>query len=131
MISKLLKATVIIAALLFVNVAILAPSPTYAANDVCNSKVPASVKKAAGCKGNSDDLQKNITNILNAIIGIAGLVAVVFVVIGGIQYMTSTGDAAKVQKAKNTILYALIGLVICALAFAITNFAIHIIYTKN
>lgn len=128
MISKLLKATVVIAALLFTNVAILAPSPTYAANDVCNSKVPASVKKAAGCKGNSDDLQKNITNILNAIIGIAGLVAVVFVVIGGIQYMTSTGDAAKVQKAKNTILYALIGLVICALSFAIVNWAINAIY---
>ena len=45
-------------------------------------------------------------------------------IIGGVQYMTSAGDTQKVTKAKNTILYGLIGLVICVLAFAIVNFVI-------
>ena len=71
-----------------------------------------------------DTLKTNITNIVNAIIGVLGIVAVVIIIFGGVQYMTSTGDAGKVKKAKDTILYGVIGLVICVLAFAITNFVI-------
>ena len=63
-------------------------------------------------------------NILNAIIFVGGIVAAVFIVVGGFNYMTSAGDASKVAKAKNTIIYALIGLVVCVLAFAIVNWAI-------
>lgn len=65
-----------------------------------------------------------ITTILNAIIGVLGIVAVIVIIIGGISYMTSAGDAGKVKKAKDTILYGVIGLIICALAFAIVNFVI-------
>ena len=71
-----------------------------------------------------DNLIGNITTILNAVIGALGIVAVIVIVLGGVQYMTSTGDAAKVKKAKDTILYGIIGLVICVLAFAIVNFVI-------
>lgn len=71
-----------------------------------------------------DTLVSNITNILNAVVGVLGLVCVVVMIIGGVQYMTSSGDAGKVKTAKNTILYGLIGLVICVLAFALVNFVI-------
>ena len=74
--------------------------------------------------GGGTDLEGNITNILNGIIAVLGLVAVVVIIIGGINYMTSSGDAGKVKKAKDTILYGVIGLVICVLAFAIVNFVI-------
>ncbi|MBR2725579.1 hypothetical protein IKE97_03020 [Candidatus Saccharibacteria bacterium] len=107
---------------------ILLSTPTFA-DDVCNSNAPASVKEAAGCKGNANALPKVITNILDAIIAVTGIVAVIFVLIGGINYMTSNGDATKLEKAKKTILYACIGLAICVLAFAIVNFVIDkIIY---
>ena len=46
------------------------------------------------------------------------------VIIGGIQYTTSGGDSAAVTKAKNTILYGIVGLVIALLAYAIVNFVI-------
>lgn len=69
-------------------------------------------------------LTDQITNILNAIIGVLGIVAVIVIIIGGVGYMTSTGDASKVKKAKDTILYGVIGLVVVALAFAIVNFVI-------
>ncbi|MBR3256094.1 hypothetical protein IKG10_00240 [Candidatus Saccharibacteria bacterium] len=70
------------------------------------------------------DLIGNITNILNVIIGVLGIIAVIVIILGGIQYMTSAGDPGKVKKAKDTILYGIIGLVICVLAFAIVNFVI-------
>ncbi|MBR3322179.1 hypothetical protein IKG05_00860 [Candidatus Saccharibacteria bacterium] len=72
----------------------------------------------------STPLNESIINIINAVIGVLGLVCVVVMIIGGVNYMTSSGDAGKVKKAKDTILYGLIGLVVCILAFAIVNFVI-------
>ena len=71
-----------------------------------------------------EDLGNTIVDIINAVIGILGLVCVVVMIIGGVNYMTSSGDAGKVKKAKDTILYGVIGLVVCVLAFAIVNFVI-------
>ncbi len=69
-------------------------------------------------------ISSDVTNIINWIVGILGIVAVVVIIMGGVTYMTSAGDAGKVKKAKDTILYGLIGLVVCALAYAIVNFVI-------
>ena len=75
--------------------------------------------------GNGDDnLVQSITNIINAVIFVLGIVCVVVMIIGGVNYMTSSGDTGKVKKAKDTILYGVIGLVVCVLAFAIVNFVI-------
>lgn len=70
------------------------------------------------------DLIENVKNILNGVIGVLGFGCVIVMIVGGVNYMTSAGDTSKVTKAKNTILYGLIGLVICVLAFAIVNFVI-------
>ena len=74
--------------------------------------------------GADNNLTENIKNIITAIIGILGIVCVVVMIMGGVSYMTSAGDAGKVKKAKDTILYGLIGLIVCALAFALANFII-------
>lgn len=100
---------------------------TNTVTDICESSASETAKKAAGCYGASSDFQTLLVAILNSIIGIVGLVAVIFVIIGGVQYITSSGDAGKALKAKNTILYASIGIAICALAFAIVNWVISII----
>ena len=65
-----------------------------------------------------------LNNILNTVYFVLGIVAVIVIIIAGIQFTTSTGDSAKVAKAKNAILYSVIGLVIIMLAFAVTNFVI-------
>lgn len=70
------------------------------------------------------DLKNAVVSIVNGVIGALGIVAVIVIIIGGVNYMTSAGDASKVKKAKDTILYGVIGLVICVLAFAIVNFVI-------
>ena len=97
---------------------------TSSSSNICSdSAVPQSVKDAAGCNAN-DTLQSSLTSILSSIILIMGIVAVIFIIIGGVNYITSSGDSNKVKKAKDTILYSVIGLVICALAFVIVNFVI-------
>ena len=55
---------------------------------------------------------------------IIGAISVIMLIIGGIRYTTSNGDQQAVQNAKNTILYAVVGLVIAILAFAAINFVI-------
>ncbi|MBR2839977.1 hypothetical protein IKE82_01445 [Candidatus Saccharibacteria bacterium] len=72
----------------------------------------------------TENLVDSVTGIINAVVGVLGLVCVVVMIIGGVNYMTSSGDAGKVKKAKDTILYGLIGLVVCVLAFALVNFVI-------
>lgn len=63
-----------------------------------------------------------VTGFIGWIISIAGIVAAVFLVYGAILYIMSSGDPAKVKRAKDTILYSLIGLAIVALATMITTF---------
>ncbi len=95
------------------------------------SQIPDALKEATGCGSSSGDLSGSIQTILNSIIGAAGIVAVIFIVIGGINYMTSGGDTGKLKKAKDTILYATIGLIICALSFAIVNWVIGAMSGSN
>jgi hypothetical protein len=65
-----------------------------------------------------------VTNIISVVIFIVGLVCVVMLVWGGIQYILSTGDSGKVTNAKNTILYAVVGLIVCIVAFAVVQFVL-------
>jgi hypothetical protein len=63
-----------------------------------------------------------LQNGLNITYFIAGIIAVIVIIVGGIMYATSSGEAGNVTKAKNLILFAVVGLVVIFSAFAITNF---------
>ena len=65
-----------------------------------------------------------LSNGLNVMYFIAGVVAVVTIIIAGIMYTTSTGDAGRVTKAKNLLTYAIVGFVVILVAFIVTNFVI-------
>lgn len=65
-----------------------------------------------------------VQNTLNLIYFAAGVTAVIVIILAGISFATSGGDAGKVKSARNKILFAVIGLVIVLAAFAITNFVI-------
>lgn len=83
--------------------------------------------EAARCDGCPSDLFGDtgiFKQITNTILYIVGIIAVIMLIIGGIKYVVSGGDSKKVTDAKNTVLYAIIGLVIAFLAFAIVNFVI-------
>ncbi len=68
-----------------------------------------------------------INNITNTILYVLGIISVVMLIVGGVKYALSAGDAKAVTDAKNTILYALIGLVIAILAYSIVSFVLGLV----
>ena len=83
---------------------------------------------SADCSGGGDatgqinDLVRTVINLLSAVVGI---VAVIMIIVGGLRYITSGGNDANVTSAKNTILYAIIGLIIVALAQILVRFTLN------
>lgn len=65
------------------------------------------------------------SRITNTALLIVGLISVIMLVYGGLRYILSGGDSKKVTDAKNTILYAIIGLIISMLAYAIVHFVLN------
>ena len=63
-----------------------------------------------------------LLNGLNLAYFLAGLIAVIVIIFAGIMYVASSGDAGRVTKAKNLLMYSIVGLVIVLTAFAITSF---------
>ena len=64
-------------------------------------------------------------NILGIVFWGLGVVGVIILIYGGIQFMMSQGDAGKAQKARMTILYAVVGIIVVIAASAITNFILE------
>ena len=71
-----------------------------------------------------DDPQQLVKGIVNGILYFVGILSVIMLIWGGILYTTSSGDSSKVTTAKNTIMYAVIGLVVAIFAYAIVNFVL-------
>lgn len=69
---------------------------------------------------------KLLENVLNAAYFLAGAIAVIVIIIAGIMYATSGGDSGRVSRAKNMILYAVIGIVLVLVAFSLTQFVIGV-----
>lgn len=65
------------------------------------------------------------SRLTNTILLVVGLISVIMLVYGGLRYILSGGDSKKVTDAKNTILYAIIGLIISLLAYAIVHFVLN------
>lgn len=87
--------------------------------------LPCDGVDSALCKQEKDDdVPHFIKNLVNTLLFILGAVSVVVIVIAGFYYTTSNGDQALITKAKNTLLYAVVGLVVALLAYAIVNFVI-------
>lgn len=89
----------------------------------------------AGCsiaaENSANNLFETVNGIINVVLGVVGIVAVVVIIIGGISYLISQGDAGKVAKAKNTILYGVIGMFVALLAFAIINFLLTSVFSPS
>jgi hypothetical protein len=77
---------------------------------------------AGGNIGKLDSLLNTVINIFSAVVGI---IAVIMIIYGGFKFITSGGDSTKVTSARNTIIYAVIGLIIVALAQTIARFVLE------
>ena len=134
MIGKLKSIVLTVAAVALATVPMLALAPAaYAAtttdikgNLCAGSDFSLSGGSSANCSGATstssfEDLLKKIINIFSAIVGV---IAVVMIIVGGLRYVISGGDSSHVSTAKTTIIYALVGLIIVALAQLIVHFVL-------
>lgn len=79
---------------------------------------------AASSTEATDQINRIVKSIINLLSVIVGIVAVIMIIVGGFRYITSGGNDTSVTSAKNTILYAIIGLVVVALAQVIVRFTL-------
>ncbi len=79
----------------------------------------------------AEQVDNIITTVINIVSIIVGIVAVIMIIIGGFKYITSNGDSGAVSGAKNTILYAIVGLVVVALAQIIVRFVVNRLTTET
>jgi len=70
-----------------------------------------------------------VSNITNILLFIVGALSVIMLIVGGFRYVVSGGNASAVTAAKNTILYAIVGLIVAFLAFAVVNFVLGALTT--
>jgi hypothetical protein len=68
------------------------------------------------------DLEGVFGNVVNAVLGLAGIVLFIMLILGGFSYITSGGDPKKVESARNTLTYAIGGMIFIALAYLILKF---------
>ncbi len=98
--------------------------PAMALSNVCDDPdIAEDLKEAAGCELGSDDNVLNVVvGLIEVALGLFGLIGVGVIVYGALIYATSVGDTGKTAKAKNIILYGIVGLVVSMLAFAVVRF---------
>ena len=84
-----------------------------------------------GSNCDNSGLTSLFRTVVNILLFLVGSLAVIMLVIGGLRYVTSNGDQNAVTSAKNTILYAIIGIVVAFLAYAAVNFVITQLQTAN
>ena len=81
------------------------------------------------CSAKTRTIDMAFANASNLIIGIIGMLAIVFIIYGGIQFALSNGNPKQVQEAKSTLTYAIGGLVLAIVAYAVVAFVVGAIST--
>ena len=124
MIKKIVA--VALALVLGVSLVGVTATPVFAENDytkeACGKITDAGQRAALGCDDNNQTAPIVVTNIIRGIISVLGVVAVVVIVVAGQRYIVAQGDPGKVTAARNMLIYAIVGLVIAILSFAIVSF---------
>lgn len=114
---------------------LLVPAGTLSAQENLLNPICATTPDATACKDNSKKQEFNdnslfgpngiLTKATRLVAIVVGIAAVIMIIIGGIQYVVSSGDPTNVTNAKNTVFYAIIGLVVALLAQGIIAFVLN------
>jgi len=106
-------------------------APTYAASGDVLDNACGSVKgggDSAACANDEESISGTggvLYKVTRLVSVIAGITAVIVIIAGGLMFVTSNGDASKAGTARNTILYAAIGLVVIVLSQAIVTLIVN------
>lgn len=121
--NLLKKSWIVTGMLVFASVAVPVVGATVAQ---AQGNAAQEMLSGADTTGQEDgpEVESSITKIVNILLFLLGVVAVIAIIVGGIMYAVSSGDAGRAKAAKDTIMYAVIGLIVAILAYAIVNFVI-------
>ncbi len=125
MFKRFLMISLSVVGLTFAGVATLSPATVSAASpqsEVCKGIGAAS--GSGGCSSNIS-LTRVIRNVINLFSIVIGIIAVIMVMFSGFKYVTAAGDSGSLTTAKQTLIYAIVGLVIAALAQVIVQFVLR------
>jgi uncharacterized membrane protein len=98
-------------------------------NLTCGTTFTTDSTAACNTDAGAKTINDTIVKVINFFSAIVGVVSVVMIIYGGFKYISSGGDSGNVQSAKNTIIYAIIGLVVVALAQFIVQFVLNKVIT--
>ena len=87
------------------------------------TQIESAVNEVGGSE-NKTDVRGFIGNIIKTMFFIVGVLAVIVIIFAGVTFVMSAGDSQTIQKAKTTIIYAVIGLIVSILSYAIVNFVV-------
>ena len=76
---------------------------------------------------NPADLQTVIQNVIRVLLFIVGAAAVIMLIVGAVRYTVSAGDQQAVANAKNTILYAIVGVIVAVLAWVAVDYVFNVL----
>lgn len=102
----------------------LSSTSVFAAGCDDTTSIQAGVDCIGGNIDNNTDLQSVITSVVNTLLFVIGIISVIMLIVGGIRYVVSGGNQSQVEGARNTILYAIVGLVIAFVAWGVVNFVV-------
>lgn len=126
MIKRLLLSLSVVAALSGV---LAFASPALAVDPLGNACKDGDASRAAVCEENKQETVSGTNGVLyritRLIAAIAGVAAVIAMIVGGFMYVLSDGDAGKATTAKNTIIYAAVGLIVIALSYNLIAFVVN------
>lgn len=125
--AKLFYAGLLVASFTAVICLALSAPPVSAATNA--EEVCSAIGAGTDCNtpaGNGNDVNVVITTVVMIFSIVIGVIAVIMIMVSGFKYVTSSGDTGKVTAAKTTLIYALVGLIIAALAQPIVNVALSV-----
>jgi len=121
-VRKILIGLALVIGLAFPLVSAVGAQATSVFGDACSSNPNSPVCKQVDTTGGKAN--KFILDLINTLLFLLGTIAIIAIIVGGIRYTTSDGDSSKVKQGKDTVLYAVIGLIVALLAYTIVNFVI-------
>jgi predicted permease len=133
MLQKIKNSAVALAMVFSFGAATLLPAPVLAANAIQNAVCEGTNAAVSGSAGNQTcdqggngkaSLATIASTVVNYLSIIVGIIAVIMIIVGGFRYITSGGESSNVSGAKNTLIYAIVGLIIVALAQFIVRFVL-------
>jgi hypothetical protein len=111
--------------------AVVVAAPAYAAQSNCTGPNDADPLSAGAACSQANGTRDNLfapngifVTVANTLIFLVGAIAVIFLIIGGLRYVVSQGDSKNIEAAKNTILYAIVGIIVAVISFALVQFVI-------